>query len=442
MRTTPEPRPPRGPRGKAAARPQPAGDREVLLRESVLDKFLRYVRIDTQSDPAGPSVPTTPGQWDLLRLLAAEAEAMGLQDVELDGHGILTATIPSTLPPGRSCPTIAFLAHVDTSPAVSGRGVRPLVHRRYAGGPIRLPAGPVLDPAEQPALQEAVGLDIVTSDGSTLLGADDKAGVAEIMAAAARWLADPDLPHGPVRIAFTPDEETGRGIEFLDVARLGAQAAYTLDGGILGEVAWENFYAENLTVVLEGRAAHTGSARGHMINAVALAAALVAAVPRGDVPETSDGRGGFVHFDTIRGSVERVELSVLLRDFEAEGLQRRRRWLEQQLEALRLGHPGVRIDVRRTGGYRNMREAVDRRPEVVQLALAAIRAAGVTPRPAVIRGGTDGARLSERGLPTPNLFAGGMDFHSRTEWIVVQWMEKAVEVIVHLARLWAEADGR
>ncbi len=423
--------------------PSPAPSRQALLTEGVLAKFLRYVQIDTRSDPAGTAVPTTPGQWDLSRLLAAEAEAMGLQDVHIDAHGTVTCTLPSNLPGGRRAPTIGFLAHVDTFPGVAGSGVRPIVHRHYAGGPIRLPAGPVIDPSDHPALNEVIGGDIVTSDGSTLLGADDKAGVAEVMAAVAHLLSHPEIPHGTLRLGFTTDEETGRGVDHFDIAAFGAEAAYTLDGGALGEVSWENFNAENLRVVIEGRASHTGTARGHMCNAVVLAATIVAALPAHLRPETADGRGGFLHCDEVRGNVERVEMTWLLRDFDAAGLEAKRRWLDGMLAALRDAHPECRTQVTRTGGYRNMREAVDRRPEVGRLALAALQAAGLTPRPELIRGGTDGARLSERGLPTPNLFAGGMDFHSRTEWVPVGWMEKAVETVVQLARLWAagEADG-
>lgn len=420
--------------------------RDSLLSEGVLAKFLRYVRIDTQSDPAGPAVPTTAGQWDLSRLLAAEAEAMGLEAVRCDDHGIVTATLPANPPegerasPARRSPggTVGLLAHVDTSPAVSGRGVRPVVHRRYAGGPIALPGGPVLDPGEHPRLAEVLGSDIVTSDGTTLLGADDKAGVAEIMAAIAYLLAHPEVAHGPVRLGFTTDEETGRGIEHLDVAAFGADAAYTLDGGALGDIAWENFHAENLLLVVQGRSAHPGSARGQMVNALHLAATLVSAVPAALRPETTEGREGFIHIDELRGNVEEASLVVLLRDFDAQGLEAKRRWLEGQCAALRAAHPACRISWTQTGGYRNMRAAVERHPVVTRRALEAMRRAGVEPRPAPIRGGTDGARLSERGLPTPNLFAGGMNFHARTEWIPVVWMERAVAVLIELVRLWAE----
>ncbi len=416
---------------------------EELLREGVLAKFLRYVRIDTRSDPAGTEVPTTPGQWDLARLLAAEARAMGLADVRLDAHGIVTATLPARGRPGETAGvTVGLLAHIDTSPAVSGAGVRPVVHRAYGGGPLRLPAGGVIDPEEHPALREVVGHDIVTADGTTLLGADDKAGVAEIMAAVARLLSQPELPHAALRLAFTTDEETGRGIEFLDVGAFGADVAYTVDGGPLGEISMENFHAANYRVRVVGQSAHTGTARGQMVNALHVAGQFLAMVPGASRPETTAGREGFIHVDAMAGSVECAELTVLLRDFDAEGLAQKERWLRNACAALQAGTAGCTVAVERTGGYRNMREAVARRPAVVALAERAMRAVGVTPHAVPIRGGTDGARLSERGLPTPNLFTGGMAFHSRSEWISVPWMEKAVDTLVELARLWADGEPR
>jgi tripeptide aminopeptidase len=414
----------------------------VLLAEGVLAKFLRYVRVDTTADPAAAGVPSSPGQWELAHQLAAEAKAMGLHDVQVDEHGIVTATLPPS--PGVRAPTVGWLAHMDTSPAVSGRGVRPIVHAAYDGRPIALPAGPVLDPATEPLLREVVGHDLVTSDGRTLLGADDKAGVAEIMAALAHLLSHPEIPRPRVRVAFTTDEETGRGIEFFDVAAFGADVAYTLDGGPLGELAAENFHAVNYRVTIRGRSAHTGTARGQMVNAVDLAATLVRSAPAAARPETTSGREGFVHFDAIRGHVEEVELVVLLRDFEREGLEAREAWLRHACAALEAGVPGAVVSLERTGGYRNMREVLERRPEVVSRAEEAMRRAGVVPRHTAIRGGTDGARLSERGLPTPNLFTGGVGFHSRTEWVSVPWMERAVATLVELARLWATeaADAR
>ncbi len=419
-------------RGRTRLQGSPAPD---LLREGPLPKFLRYVRIHTTADPEGAQVPTTPGQWDLARLLESECRAMGLQEVRCDEHGIVTATLPPT--PGQGpCPVVGMLAHMDTSPAVSGEGVVPVVHRSYAGGPLRLPSGLVLDQAEHPELRTVVGHDLVTSDGTTLLGADDKAGVAEILAAVGYLVTHPKLAHGKLRLAFTTDEETGRGITFLDPETLGADIAYTLDGGALGEVSWENFEAENVRVVITGRSSHTGSARGHMVNAVHLAAQLISALPVTARPETTMDREGFWHVDQVQGNVERVELKILLRDFEEEGLKARRHWLELAALQLEAGHPGARVRIERTGGYRNMRAVVEAHPRLEAVTLEAMRRAGVTPRVTLVRGGTDGARLSERGLPTPNLFAGGMDFHSRTEWISVRWMEQAVAVVVELVQLW------
>ncbi len=414
----------------------PGLDREALLAEGPLPKFLRYVRIETTADPSAAEVPSSPGQWQLVRLLEREARSMGLEDVRVDRYGILTATLPANGAAAAS-PTVGLLAHVDTSPAVSGAGVEPLVHAAYDGGTLRLPSGGVLDPERHPALRAVVGHDLVTSDGRTLLGADDKAGVAEIMALAARLLREPHRPRPRLRLAFTTDEEIGRGIEYFDLEAFGADAAYTLDGGALGDISWENFNAQNLTVTIRGRSSHTGSAKGHMVNAVALAADLIAAVPAGERPETTAGREGFVHFDALTASVEHASLTVLLRDFDAAGLASRRGRLEEACARLRAAHPGCAIEVRETGGYRNMRAAVERRPEVVRLALEAMRQVGVEPRPSLVRGGTDGARLSALGLPTPNLFAGGMDFHSRTEWISVRWMEQAVDVLAALCGLWA-----
>lgn len=410
-------------------------NRSQLLNEGVVAKFLRYVQIDTTSAEDPQEVPSTPGQWELARLLASELETLGLEDVKVDEHAIVTATLPAR--GADQALAIGFLAHMDTSPAAPGRGVKPLVHRAYPGGDISLPAGPVLREADHPLLRQVVGHDLITSSGDTLLGADDKAGIAAIMEALARMVKDEGFVHGPIRIAFTPDEENGRGIEYFDTAGFGAAAAYTLDGSSLGELEWENFNALNLRVVIGGRSAHTGTARGTMINAVHLAARLIEAIPAEARPETTLGREGFAHVDRIRGSVEQVEMTWLLRDFSAEGLEARRTWLERELDALRLAYPGARITVEEIGGYRNMREALEAHPEVVERARQAFRDVGVEPVERPIRGGTDGARLSQKGLPTPNIFTGGANFHSRTEWLSVQWLEKSVEVILALARRWA-----
>lgn len=414
-------------------------DRNQLLHEGVVAKFLRYVQVETTSAEEPQTIPSTPGQWELARMLAAELQAMGLTDVEVDEHAFVTATLPAR--GAEHAPVIGFLAHMDTSPAAPGRNVKPILHRAYPGGPIQLPAGPVLREEEQPLLREVIGHDLITSSGDTLLGADNKAGIAVIMEALARLLRDPSHIHGTLRIAFTPDEENGSGIALFDPARFGVVAAYTVDGGPLGELEWENFNALNLRVVIEGRAAHTGTARGTMINSLHLAAQLIGSVPATARPETTLGREGFIHVDRIEGSVERVAMVWLLRDFTASGLDAKRQWLERAVEALRLAHPGCRITVEALGGYRNMREVLETFPEVVERARQAYRDVGVEPVELPIRGGTDGAQLTHMGLPTPNLFTGGVNFHSRTEWVSVQWMEKAVEVLLALARRWAESPA-
>ncbi|MCG0239522.1 MAG: peptidase T [Firmicutes bacterium] len=408
-------------------------NREQLLNEGVVAKFLRYVQVDSPSGE-GEGVPSTPEQWQMARLLEAELRELGLRDVRVDSHGIVTATLPGNVP---GAPVIGLLAHYDTYPGTPGRGVRPIVHRQYAGGPIHLPAGPVLSPEEQPALLQCVGHDLITSDGSTLLGADDKAGVAEIMEILCRLLRNPDWPRGDLRVAFTPDEETGRGVRHFDVAGFGAVAAYTFDGSGLGEVECENFNALNLRVTIAGRSAHTGTARGKMINALHLVAEFIGAIPAHMRPETTSGYEGFIHPDEIQGNVEAVSLTVLLRDFTEEGLSRKRAIVEGLLAGLEQRYPGCRTRVEVTGGYRNMKPVLDQHPRVVELALQAVREAGLEPVQKPIRGGTDGAVLTEMGLPTPNLFTGGMNYHSRTEWVSVQWMEKAVEVGLRLVALWA-----
>lgn len=409
-----------------------------LLAEGVLAKFLRYVQVDSPSAEGAAQVPSTPEQWEMARLLRDELERLGLEEVELDEHGIVLGTLPGTV----QGPAIGLLAHYDTFPGVPGRSVKPLVHRAWDGRPIRLPAGPVLDPTDQPALVACVGHDLVTSDGSTLLGADDKAGVAEIMEVLCRLIGEPHRPHPPVRVAFTPDEETGKGIGFLDVRRFGCVAAYTLDGSVAGELSGENFDARNLRVTIEGRSAHTGTARGRMINAVRLAADFIAQVPATLLPETTDGREGFIHVDAIEGNMERVTLKVALRHFSVEELDRLHEVVRQALQGLELRYPGARTAVEVTGGYANMARRLAAHPEVMELAREAIRRAGLEVVEVPIRGGTDGARLTEQGLPTPNLFTGGMNYHSRTEWASVQWMEKAVETVLHLLELWAERMRR
>jgi tripeptide aminopeptidase len=413
-----------------------APDRERLLSEGVVAKLLRYVQVDSPSGE-GEGVPSTPEQWDMARLLEAELKALGLTGVKVDEHAIVTATLPGNV---AGAPAIGLLAHFDTFPGTPGHGVKPQVHQGYDGGEIRLPAGQVLSPATHPALRQCVGHTIITSDGNTLLGADDKAGVAEVTEVLCRLINNPSLPHGDVKVGFTPDEETGKGVRLFDVAGFGAVAAYTYDGSVLGEVESENFNAENLKITITGKSAHTGTAKGAMVNAVQLAAEFVGAIPANMRPETTEGYEGFIHADEINGTVEEITLKVLLRDFTDEGIAQKRAIVEGLLTGLVQRYPGCTTSVKVTGNYKNMSAYVGKDPRVVALALEAVRAVGVEPLQKAIRGGTDGARLSEMGLPTPNLFTGGVNYHSRTEWASAQWMEKAVETGVALLGLWAAAD--
>jgi len=412
------------------------------MRTSALERFLRYVTIDTRSDERSLAVPSTPGQLTLMRLLASELSGLGLTDVVLDQHGYLMATVPASRG-WEAAPVIGFIAHVDTSPEMSGTDVRPMVHERYDGGDIVLPDDPaaVLRPSSDPALAARVGDDIVTASGLTLLGGDDKAGVAEIMAAAEYLIGHPELRHGTIRIGFTPDEEIGRGADHFDVQRFGAFCAYTLDGGGRGELEWESFSADLFSATFKGFNTHPGYARGTMINAIRVAADFIASLPRDGVsPETTSGYDGFVHPYVVDASVDRTVVKVLIRDFLTGELGTKRAMLEHLARAAADAHPGAVVETALTEQYRNMREVLERYPAVIEHARQAIRAAGLVPIERPIRGGTDGSRLSFMGLPTPNLFAGEHNFHSRLEWVSAQDMEKAVEVVLALAQRWAQPD--
>ena len=405
---------------------------------TVLDRFLRYVRIDTRADESSTACPSTPGQLALQRVLQAELEEIGLTDVALDEHGYLMATIPATV--ARAVPTIGFIAHVDTSPEMPGDNVTPIVHTAWDGRDIVLPddATAVLRAAGDPDLAAQIGHDIVTASGTTLLGADDKAGVAAIVAAAAHLIAHPEIPHGPIRIGFTPDEEIGRGANRFDVARFGAQCAYTLDGGNCGELEVESFSADVMRVTFIGFNTHPGYAKDRMVNAIKAAARFLDRLPPdGLSPETTDGYQGYVHPYQMEASVDRTSVRVLLRDFVTGGLREKQALVERLAREVAAA-TGTRVECQTDEQYRNMREILDRHPDVVERARAAIRRAGLTPIEKPIRGGTDGSRLSFMGLPTPNLFAGEHNFHSRLEWTSRQDLERAVAVIVELARIWAE----
>jgi tripeptide aminopeptidase len=410
------------------------------MTSAVLDRFLRYVGYDTQSREGADAYPSTPGQLVLLRDLVSELRAIGLDNASMDEHGYVTATIPATTRK-EHVPVIGFIAHVDTSPEMSGAGVKPIVHRGYDGGDLALPDDPeaVLRTADSPYLAECVGHDIVTASGLTLLGADNKSGVAEIMTAAEYLLAHPEIPHGPVRIAFTPDEEVGQGTKYFDVPAFGAHCAYTMDGGPRGELEFESFSADAMSITFRGFNTHPGFAKGRMVNAIKLAARFIDRLPSDRLsPETTEKLEGFVHPYVVQASVDRTTVKLLVRDFVTVGLEHKERWLEAIADEVVASVPGAAVEFGVEQSYRNMREVLDNHPLVVDCARAAIARVGLRVQERAIRGGTDGSRLSFMGLPTPNIFAGEQNFHSRLEWVSVQDMEKAVEVIVELAKVWEE----
>lgn len=410
----------------------------MIDAEDLLARFVSYARLDTQADPDSATTPSSEKQWVLLRQLEGDLRALGLADVRLTEHGYVLATVPATSPkPG--VPVVSFWAHVDTAPGPAA-AAKPLVHRDYGGGRIVLPDDPakVLDPETIPALRGRRGQTIITASGTTLLGADDKAGIAAIMAAAKHLLAHPEIPHGKLRICFNPDEEIGRGTEKLDLAELGADVAYTVDAELPGQVDYETFGAEAATVTFRGVASHPGWAKDVMVNALRIAGEFLAGLPRDRAPETTSGRQGFIHPVSVSGGPEAVTVKLILRDFELAGLEAHGRMVRELAAALQARHPRALIETKIEPQYRNMRYGLEKDMRPVELALEAMRRAGLEPFSAAIRGGTDGARLTERGLPTPNLFAGFHNIHSELEWVSLQDMVKSAEVIVHLARLWEE----
>jgi tripeptide aminopeptidase len=401
------------------------------LAPDLLDRFQRYVRVDTQSSPDSGAEPSTPGQLDLGRLLVEELKQIGLEDAAMDEGGFVFATLPApTHPDG---PVVGLLAHVDTTPEVRGAGVEPIVHRGYDGGAIELPHGnTVLDPAAMPVLAAKTGHDIVTSSGDTLLGADDKAGVAEIMAAVAHLAAHPELPRPTLRVGFTPDEEIGLGATRFDLERFGAACAYTLDGSQPGELQDESFSAIGITVTFKGVDVHPGWATGKLVNATRLAGRFLAALPPELTPEATEDREGFVHAYDVDATTARAEIKLIARDFDEELLEQHVALVRRTAEEV---SPDAEVEVTRQ--YSNMRAYLDAFPEVVERAAEAIRAEGLDVVRVPIRGGTDGSILSERGLPTPNLFTGGHEYHSKREWASVQDMAAAAAVVVRLAESWA-----
>lgn len=409
------------------------------FKHNVTERLLRYVVIDTQSDPSSPTCPSTEKQKNLGRLLAAELKAMGLADAHLDEHGYVYATIPANT--SKTVPVICFCSHMDTSPDCSGAGVKPQIVKNYGGGDIVLPADPtqVIRVAEHPELANQIGHDIITTDGTTLLGADNKAGLAEIMDAAEFLIGNPQIKHGAIKILFTPDEEIGRGVDKVDLHKLGADFAYTMDGETAGTIEDETFSADGASVAIRGVSAHPGFAKGRMEHAIKIAAAIVDRLPKETCsPETTEGREGFLHPTGIHGALESATIDLIVRDFTEQGLMQKEALLESIVQGVMKDYPRSTYEIEIKPQYRNMKVVIDRHPEIVEYAVEAIRRAGLTPVRSSIRGGTDGSRLSFMGLPCPNIFAGEHAFHSRLEWVSRQDMEKAAETIVHLAMIWEE----
>ncbi|HWQ24195.1 MAG TPA: peptidase T [Gaiellaceae bacterium] len=414
-----------------------AGPLAAELAEDVLERFLRYVRIDTQAAYRVARRPSTEKQLDLSRLLIEELRALGLADARLTESAAVFASLAGV----EGAPAVGLIAHVDTTPDVTGAGVSPIVHRAWDGTPIELPGDPrqVLDPAHLPELAARVGHDLITSDGTTLLGADDKAGIAEIMAAVAYLVTHPERPRAPVRIAFTVDEEVGRGAEGFDLAAFGADVAYTLDGSGAGEVEIETFSAKSIRVTVRGLSVHPGTAKGKLVNAVKLAAELVGSLPKDRLsPETTEGREGYIHPHRISGNAEEAVVDLIVRDHDDEQLEGHVALVQSLVERVARSEPRAYLEVEVRDSYRNMRPYIERNPRVVEAALEAIRRAGLEPRLAITRGGTDGAVLSAQGLPTPNLFTGGQEYHSVREWASLQDMAAAAATIVELVGVWAE----
>jgi len=416
--------------------------RSTTFDAELEERLVRYVRVDTQSDEASNTTPSTARQFDLLELLRVELTAMGAQDVRLTDYAAVLATIPATT--SRPTPAVAFLAHVDTAPQFHATGVKPIVHRRYDGGDIVLPDAPAvrLSPGQFPYLTEKVGDDIITASGTTLLGADDKAGVAIVMTLARHLLKNPDVPHGPVRVCFTPDEEVGRGVDPRLPGDLEAAAAYTLDGAELGEIVYETFSADKAEVRVTGVSIHPGHAKDTLVNALHLAAKIIDLLPHVTrTPETTEGRAGFIHVYQMSGTAAEAVLHFILRDFELDGLRSHGELVARVCATVQATEPRARITCTITPQYRNMRYWLEQDMRPVELAREACRRVGLEPRSTPTRGGTDGSRLTEMGLPTPNLFTGMQNIHGPHEWVSVQDMARATELCIELAQLWSNTTG-
>lgn len=408
------------------------------MTDTVIDRFLRYVVIDTQSDPKSPTQPSTEKQKNLGRMLVEELLGLGLSDAHMDEHGYVYATIASNV--DKPVPVICFCSHMDTAPDFTGMNVKPQMVRNYGGGDIQLSGDPqqVIRVSDNPSLRDQIGNDIVTTDGTTLLGADDKAGIAEIMTAAQFLVGNPDIRHGTIKLLFTTDEEIGRGVDKVDLKKLGAQFAYTIDGETAGHIEDETFSADGVEITIRGVAIHPGFAKGKMENAIKIAGAIMNRLPISAAPETTAGREGFVHPTGVTGSMEKAVVSLIVRDFNDEGLTTKETMLENIVKDVMTDYPGSSFTFEVKEQYRNMKTILDGHPEIVEYAIEAVRRAGMVPVRGSIRGGTDGSLLSFMGLPCANIFAGGHAFHSPLEWVSRQDMEKGVETLVELARIWEE----
>jgi tripeptide aminopeptidase len=411
----------------------------MITPQAVTERFLRYVKIDTQSDPESPTIPSTAKQKNLAKVLLEELKAMGIKDAELDEYGYVYATIPSNT--NKQVPTLCFCSHMDTSPDCTGANVNPIIHKNYPGGNIQLPNDKtqVLTPAAHPDLLNQKGNDIITADGTTLLGADNKAGLAEIMAAAEYLMNQSEITHGAIRILFTPDEEIGRGVDKVDMKKLGAQYGYTMDGESLGHIEAENFSADAVTITITGVSVHPGFAKGKMENAIKIASAIINKLPKDRLsPESTSGMEGFVHPISISGGLEQATLKFIIRDFATEGLKVKEDLLKAITEKVMKDYPNSTFQFTAIEQYHNMKEIIDQNPKVIQYAEDAVKRSGIKVHLQSIRGGTDGSRLSFMGMPCPNIFAGEHAFHGKQEWVSVQDMQKAAEVVVNICCVWEE----
>ncbi len=412
-------------------------------RRLFLDRFLTYVKFDTQSSEESDTYPSTEKQKELGRHLVKELKELGLQDVEMDEHGYVFATLPANV--DYDVPVIGLISHMDTSPEVSGANVNPIIHENYQGQDIVLPNDPeqVIKFDQNPELKHCIGKDIITTDGTTLLGADDKAGIAEIMGTLQYLIENPEIKHGTIRVAFTVDEEVGTGTKYFDVKKFGADYAYTIDGESLGEIEDETFCADTAYVTIKGVNVHPGYAKGKMINGIKIGAELIERLPKDRMsPETTEGREGYLHPHAFKGSVELTEITFLVRDFTVEGLEEKEKFLKDLCDELSQKYQPATVTMKVEESYRNMKYKIDEDPKVVEYAIEAVKRAGIEPRHSLIRGGTDGSRLSFMGLLTPNIFTGGHNFHSKKEWICIYDMEKAVETLVNLVQIWAEKSKK